>query len=193
MGPYFFSCILEYILMHYMFPLAFKCLINLFCYAFNLSNIFLRDWWVIALWREGKTKYLYTHVKPLQNSCSLVPSIITAIVSNIALVYCLVLILLGHKLETCCKQNKNFRQHDISVYPVDLYHSCFSHYITLTCAETHLGFNVFWILPAQKESKQPVCVGFLCVWVYFSFSFKRLHYLSCRIFDVLKVFSNHDW
>ena len=66
-----------------------------------------------------------------------------AAVSNIALIYCLVLILLGHKLETCCKQNKNFRQHDISVYPVDLYHSCSSHYIALTCAETHLGFNVF--------------------------------------------------
>ena len=158
-----------------------------------VQYLFARLMSYCSMEREGKTNYLYTHVKLLQNSCSSVPSIITAIVSNIALVYCLVLILLGHKLETCCKQNKNFRQHDISVYPVDLYHSCSSHYIALTCAETHLGFNVFWILPAQKESKQPVCVGFLCVWVYFSFSFKRLHYLSCRIFDVLKVFSNHDW
>ena len=133
--------------MHYIFPLSFKCFTNLFCYAFNLSNIFFaRLMSYCSIEREGKTNYLYTHVKLLQNSCSLVPSIIyivTATVSNIALIYCLVLILLGHKLETCCKQNKNFRQHDISVYPVDLYHSCSSHYIALTCAETHLGSNVF--------------------------------------------------
>ena len=123
----------------------------------------------LLLYGEREKQSIYTHMWNLnKNSCSLVPSIITAIVSNIALVYCLVLILLGHKLETCCKQNKNFRQHDISVYPVALYHSCSSHYITLTCAETHLGFNVFWILPAQKESKQPVCVwvSYVCECIF---------------------------
>ena len=77
----------------------------LLCIQF-VHYLFARLMSYCSMEREGKTKYLYTHVIPLQNSCSLVPSIITAIVSNIALVYCLVLILLGHKLETCCKQNK---------------------------------------------------------------------------------------
>ena len=58
----FFHCLLEYILMHNIFPLPFKCLINLYCYAFNLSNIFLRDWWVIALWREREKQTIYTHM-----------------------------------------------------------------------------------------------------------------------------------
>ena len=148
--------------LHFSFAIQVFNKFVLLCIQF-VQYLFARLMSYCSMEREGKTNYLYTHVKLLQNSCSSVPSIITAIVSNIALVYCLVLILLGHKLETCCKQNKNFRQHDISVYPVDLYHSCSSHYIALTCAETHLGFNVFWILPAQKESKQPVCVWVSCV------------------------------